>query len=162
MLIPGSSRRRSRPPSTGGATLLFGVPTMYHRLAESPCAGRPGRLRLAVSGSAPLPAELHAAIRAGSGQVVLERYGMTETVMLVSNPYDGERRPGTVGFPLPGVCGCGWHRRAERSARAEIQVRGPNVIAGLPGQPGRHRGGVHIGRLVPHRRPRHRSTTTAT
>ena len=76
---------------------------MYHRIAESPHLGALSGLRLAVSGSAPLPADLHAAVREGSGQVVLERYGMTETAMLVSNPFDGQRRPGTVGFPLPGV-----------------------------------------------------------
>ncbi|HLT12282.1 MAG TPA: AMP-binding protein, partial [Micromonosporaceae bacterium] len=108
-----------------GCSLFFGVPTMYHRLAESPHLGALSRLRLAVSGSAPLPAELHEAIRAGCGQAVLERYGMSETVMLVANPYDGERRPGTVGFPLPGV----ELRLAEREGgTAEIQVRGPNVI----------------------------------
>jgi malonyl-CoA/methylmalonyl-CoA synthetase len=108
-----------------GASLFFGVPTMYHRLASSPVLPALSRLRLAVSGSAPLPAELHEAVLARSGQVVLERYGMTETVMLISNPYDAERRPGTVGFPLPGV----ELRLAPREAgTAEIQVRGPNVI----------------------------------
>jgi malonyl-CoA/methylmalonyl-CoA synthetase len=108
-----------------GATLLFGVPTMYHRLADSPHLAGLARLRLAVSGSAPLPAELHEAVRAATGQVVLERYGMTETVMLVSNPYLGERRAGTVGFPLPGV----ELRLADRDGgTAEIEVRGPNVI----------------------------------
>jgi malonyl-CoA/methylmalonyl-CoA synthetase len=110
-----------------GATLLFGVPTMYHRLAESTALPDLAALRLAVSGSAPLPAELHETVRAASGQVVLERYGMTETIMLVSNPYEGERRPGTVGFPLPGV----EVRLSGRPGRtAEIEVRGPNVIAG--------------------------------
>ncbi len=110
-----------------GATLFFGVPTMYHRLAESPQLAALGGLRLAVSGSAPLPAELHAALAAGSGQRVLERYGMTETGMLVSNPYDGERRPGTVGFPLPGVS----VRLVPREGgTTEIEVRGPNVISG--------------------------------
>jgi malonyl-CoA/methylmalonyl-CoA synthetase len=115
-----------------GATMLFGVPTMYHRLAESSALGSLARLRLAVSGSAPLPAELHKAIRAGSGQVVLERYGMTETIMLVSNPYEGERRPGTVGFPLPGVD----LRLAPREGgTAEIEVRGLNVIDGYLDNP---------------------------
>jgi malonyl-CoA/methylmalonyl-CoA synthetase len=115
-----------------GATLLFGVPTMYHRLASSPYLADLGPLRLAVSGSAPLPPDLHEAVRAASGQVVLERYGMTETVMLVSNPYDGERRAGTVGFPLPGVS----LRLAERDGgTAEIQVRGPNIIRGYLDDP---------------------------
>jgi malonyl-CoA/methylmalonyl-CoA synthetase len=115
-----------------GATMFFGVPTMYHRLAGSPHLGALGRLRLAVSGSAPLPAELHVALAEGSGQRVLERYGMTETGMLVSNPYEGERRPGTVGFPLPGVS----VRLAPRAGgTAEIEVRGPNVIAGYLNRP---------------------------
>ena len=85
------------------ATLFFGVPTMYSRLAASARIGELRPLRLCVSGSAPLPADLHNAISAGSGQHVLERYGMTETLMNTSNPYDGERRPGSVGIPLPGV-----------------------------------------------------------
>jgi malonyl-CoA/methylmalonyl-CoA synthetase len=109
----------------GCATLFFGVPTMFHRLAASPFLADLARLRLAVSGSAPLPVDLHEAIRAGSGQVVLERYGMTETGMLASNPYQGPRRPGTVGLPLPGV----ELRLAEQpSGVAEVQVRGPNVV----------------------------------
>jgi malonyl-CoA/methylmalonyl-CoA synthetase len=115
-----------------GASLLFGVPTMYHRLADSAQLESLSRLRLAVSGSAPLPAELHEAIRVGSGQVVLERYGMTETVMLVSNPYDGERRPGTVGFPLPGV---ELRLESREGGTAEILVRGPNVISGYLDNP---------------------------
>jgi malonyl-CoA/methylmalonyl-CoA synthetase len=115
-----------------GATMFFGVPTMYHRLAASPHLGSLGGLRLAVSGSAPLPAELHAALAAGSGQKILERYGMTETGMLVSNPYEGERRPGTVGFPLPGVS----VRLTPRAGgTAEIEVRGPNVSAGYLNRP---------------------------
>jgi len=116
-----------------GATLFFGVPTMYHRLATSPHLADLRALRLAVSGSAPLPADLHAAIEADSGQRVLERYGMTETVMLTSNPYDGERRPGTVGFPLPGVS----LRLSPRDGGVtEIEVTGPNVIAGYLDRPG--------------------------
>ncbi|GAB3427344.1 acyl-CoA synthetase [Flindersiella endophytica] len=114
------------------ASMFFGVPTMYHRLAGSPQLAELARLRLAVCGSAPLAADLHAAIGAGSGQQVLERYGMSETMMLVSNPYDGERRPGTVGFPLPGVD----LRLAERGGgTAEIEVRGPNVCSGYLGRP---------------------------
>jgi malonyl-CoA/methylmalonyl-CoA synthetase len=114
------------------ATMFFGVPTMYHRLAGSPYLGDLRALRLAVSGSAPLPADLHATVAAGSGQRVLERYGMTETIMLVSNPYDGERRPGTVGFPLPGVS----VRLAPRDGGVtEIEVAGPNVIGGYLDRP---------------------------
>jgi malonyl-CoA/methylmalonyl-CoA synthetase len=77
-----------------------------------------------VSGSAPLPAGLHREIATECGQQVLERYGTTETLMNTSNPYDGERRPGTVGMPLPGV-----ELRLERGS-GEIQVRGPNVFGG--------------------------------
>jgi malonyl-CoA/methylmalonyl-CoA synthetase len=106
------------------ATMFFGVPTMYARLADAADPTPLGGLRLCVSGSAPLAADLHARIAARTGQAVVERYGMTETVMLVSNPYDGERRPGTVGLPLPGVD----VRLAEGSG--EILVRGPNVFAG--------------------------------
>jgi malonyl-CoA/methylmalonyl-CoA synthetase len=107
-----------------GATLFFGVPTMYARLAEAPDLGPLRGLRLCVSGSAALAADLHARLVARSGQAVLERYGMTETVMLVSNPADGERRPGTVGLPLPGVS-----VRLDPGTD-EILVRGPNVFAG--------------------------------
>jgi malonyl-CoA/methylmalonyl-CoA synthetase len=76
-----------------------------------------------VSGSAPLSAELHGAVTAASRIVVLERYGMTETLMNVSNPYEGERRAGTVGFPLPGV-------ELRVAGDGEILVRGPNVFDG--------------------------------
>jgi malonyl-CoA/methylmalonyl-CoA synthetase len=103
------------------ATLFFGVPTMYHRLAASARVSELSALRLCVSGSAALPAELHNALAERSGQRVLERYGMTETLMNVSNPYDGERRPGRVGLPLPGV--------EVRFDGDEILVRGPNVFA---------------------------------
>src|SRR5690606_28178826 len=88
---------------THRATLFFGVPTMYARLAEHGHLGDLAALRLCVSGSAPLAAELHAAVEAAAGQRIIERYGMTETVMNVSNPHDGDRRPGSVGLPLPGV-----------------------------------------------------------
>ena len=108
-----------------GASMFFGVPTMYHRLAQSPRVGELAPLRLCVSGSAPLPAELHRSLGERCGQQVLERYGMTETLMLVSNPYDGERRPGSVGFPLPGV-----ELRLSGDGEGEIQVRGANVFAG--------------------------------
>ena len=106
------------------ASLFFGVPTMYSRLAASARAGELSALRLAVSGSAPLPPDLWHALAATTRQRVLERYGMTETVMLTSNPYDGERRPGTVGLPLPGVS-----VRLDPHDRG-VEVRGPNVFAG--------------------------------
>ncbi len=107
------------------ASMFFGVPTMYRRLARSARVGELGRLRLCVSGSAPLPADLHRALASSGGQQVLERYGMTETLMLVSNPYEGERRPGSVGLPLPGV-----ELRFSDGEEGEIQVRGPNVFSG--------------------------------
>jgi malonyl-CoA/methylmalonyl-CoA synthetase len=110
------------------ATLFFGVPTMYARLAPSARVAELARLRLCVSGSAPLPAALHDALGARAGIRVLERYGMTETVMNVSNPYDGERRAGTVGFALPGVEVC----LAETTS--EILLRGPNVFPGYWGR----------------------------
>ena len=106
------------------ATLFFGVPTMYHRLAASSRVGELDRLRLAVSGSAALSADLHRAIEDSSRTVVLERYGMTETLMTLSNPYEGERRPGTVGFPFPGV-----EARVDDDS-GEVTVRGPSVFAG--------------------------------
>ena len=111
------------------ATMFFGVPTMYARLADSPRVGELASVRLCVSGSAPLAPELHERITGASGVHVLERYGMTETLMNVSNPYDGERRPGTVGFPLPGVevrLDGGDHD----AGSGEILLRGPNVFPG--------------------------------
>ena len=105
------------------ASLFFGVPTMYHRLLGSGHAASLRRLRLSVSGSAPLSKELHAAASAAIGAPVLERYGMTETLMNVSNPHDGDRRAGTVGFPLPGV-------EVAFGTEDEILVRGPNVFGG--------------------------------
>ncbi len=106
-----------------GATLFFGVPTMYHRLVGSGRAADLRSLRLCVSGSAPMSVELHGAMEAALGWTVLERYGMTETLMSLSNPYEGPRRPGTVGFPLPGV-------EARLSDEGELSVRGPNVFDG--------------------------------
>lgn len=115
--------------ATHHATLFFGVPTMYTRLVDSPRAGELRTLRLCVSGSAPLPAELHRRLEEATGQRVLERYGMTETVMLVSNPYDGDRRPGTVGLPLPGV------ELRLSPDKGEVLVRGPNVFSGYRHRP---------------------------
>jgi malonyl-CoA/methylmalonyl-CoA synthetase len=106
-------------------TLFFGVPTMYVRLLETDAAaaGEIGaRVRLFVSGSAPLPANVLEQFRALFGHTILERYGMTETFMNISNPYIGERRAGTVGLPLPGV--------SVRVENGEVLVRGPNVFAG--------------------------------
>jgi malonyl-CoA/methylmalonyl-CoA synthetase len=117
-------------------TLFFGVPAMFVRLLELPpeTARAIGAvLRLAVSGSAPLPAEIHARFREAFGSVVLERYGMTETLMNTSNPYDGERRAGTVGRPLSHVAVRILNEDgspAAEGATGELWVRGPNVCAG--------------------------------
>ena len=115
-------------------TLFFGVPTIYVRLLQidPERAARIGRrMRLFVSGSAPLPAHVHEAFRERFGQVILERYGMSETLMIASNPYEGERRPGTVGFPLPGVEVRIMNDVGEpvpQDATGELHVRGPNVF----------------------------------
>jgi malonyl-CoA/methylmalonyl-CoA synthetase len=110
------------------ATLFFGVPTMYDRLARSARVDELGALRLCVSGSAPLPPDLHARIARAAGVAVIERYGLTETLMNASNPYDGDRRAGTVGFALPGV-------ELRLGEGDEILVRGPNVFPGYWEQP---------------------------
>ncbi len=122
-----------------GATMLFGVPTMYHRIAQSlpedpELAKALGRARLLVSGSAALPVHDHERITAATGQRVVERYGMTETLMNTSVRADGEPRAGTVGVPLPGV----ELRLVEEDGTpitaydgetvGEIQVRGPNLF----------------------------------
>jgi malonyl-CoA/methylmalonyl-CoA synthetase len=91
-----------------GGTMLFGVPTMYHRIAaeaeRDPEIGAAlGAARLLVSGSAALPAAEHERLRRLTGQSVVERYGMTETLIITSTRADGERRPGSVGTPLAGV-----------------------------------------------------------
>jgi malonyl-CoA/methylmalonyl-CoA synthetase len=117
-------------------TLLFGVPTIYVRLLEidEAVAREIGRhMRLFVSGSAPLPAQVLEQFRDRFGHTILERYGMSETFMIMSNPYDGERRPGTVGSPLPGVStqllkpdGS----PANQGETGEIYVKGPSVFSG--------------------------------
>jgi malonyl-CoA/methylmalonyl-CoA synthetase len=106
-------------------TLFFGVPTVYVRLLDTdPAVAREigARMRLFVSGSAPLPPQVLEQFHSRFGHTILERYGMTETFMNISNPYVGERRAGTVGFPLPGV--------SVRIENGELLVRGPNVFAG--------------------------------
>ncbi|WP_432139284.1 MULTISPECIES: acyl-CoA synthetase [unclassified Streptomyces] len=131
---------------TGGATMLFGVPTMYHRIAlalsDDPelVEGLTGA-RLLVSGSAALPVPDHERIAAVTGRRVIERYGMTETLMNTSVRADGEARPGTVGLPLPGV----GLRLVDDDGRplaahdgetvGEIQVQGPNLFTGYLNRP---------------------------
>jgi malonyl-CoA/methylmalonyl-CoA synthetase len=122
-------------------TLFFGVPTVYVRLLElGDAAGRRigERTRLFVSGSAPLPAPVFEAFRARFGHAILERYGMTETLMTIGNPYAGERRPGTVGRPLPGVevriVGADG-REVPPGETGQLLVRGPAVFEGYWRQP---------------------------
>src|SRR6476646_215317 len=118
------------------ATVLMGVPTFYTRLLQSPAlnAESTKHMRLFVSGSAPLLAETHREWFARTGHAVLERYGMTETNMNTSNPYDGERVPGAVGHPLPGVSvrvtDPETGKEVSRETIGMIEVRGPNVFKG--------------------------------
>jgi malonyl-CoA/methylmalonyl-CoA synthetase len=117
-------------------TLFFGVPTVYVRLldtAKDTAREIGSRVRLFVSGSAPLPAQVLEEFRGLFGHTILERYGMTETLMNISNPYSGERRPGSVGFPLPGISirvvdpeG----RNVSEGQQGEVYLKGPNIFAG--------------------------------
>ncbi len=116
------------------ATAMMGVPTFYTRLLDDLRLTRNlvGHMRLFISGSAPLLAETHLAFEAQTGQRILERYGMTETNMITSNPYVGARRAGTVGMPLPGVEVRIMAEGAEVATGevGVIEVRGPNVFQG--------------------------------
>jgi malonyl-CoA/methylmalonyl-CoA synthetase len=120
------------------ATVFMGVPTLYVRLLAEPSLNRHScsAMRLFISGSAPLLIETFRAWQERTGHTILERYGMSETAMLTSNPYDakdGERRGATVGFPLPGV-GVRVRGEAGQDLPADeiggIEVRGPNVFKG--------------------------------
>jgi len=119
-----------------GATVLMGVPTFYTRLLEDPRFAREltAHMRLFVSGSAPLLADTHARFEARTGHRILERYGMTETNMNTSNPYEGARRAGTVGLPLPGievkVTDPATGETLPLGETGQIEVRGPNVFKG--------------------------------
>lgn len=120
----------------GRATVMMGVPTFYTRLLQEPWLSREttANIRLFISGSAPLLAETHREWAQRTGHAILERYGMTETNMITSNPLHGDRRPGTVGRPLPGVeirvvdAAHGGQVAAEQVGM--IEVRGPNVFKG--------------------------------
>lgn len=123
------------------ATVLMGVPTFYTRLLKSPRLDREttANMRLFVSGSAPLLAEDHRAFTERTGHRILERYGMTETCMITSNPYDGDRIAGAVGMALPGIT----VRITDRETGAPvapgeiglIEVKGPNVFEGYWNMP---------------------------
>jgi malonyl-CoA/methylmalonyl-CoA synthetase len=113
------------------STMFFGVPTMYHRLAASGLASGLRGLRLCVSGSAPLAPDLWHRL-ASDGVAVLERYGMTETLLTLSNPLEGERRPGSVGLPLPGVEAA--VDDADEGGVGELHVRGASLCRGYWGR----------------------------
>jgi malonyl-CoA/methylmalonyl-CoA synthetase len=118
------------------ATSMMGVPTFYTRLLDDDRFTKEltSHMRLFVSGSAPLLAETHLAFEQRTGHRILERYGMTETNMNTSNPYDADRRAGTVGFPLPGValrvCDPDTGAEVVQGEIGMIEVKGPNVFAG--------------------------------
>ncbi|WP_063627819.1 AMP-binding protein [Bradyrhizobium sp. WSM3983] len=116
------------------STVFMGVPTYYHRLLAHPCLSNDvcRSMRLFVSGSAPLSADVHREFEGRTGQRILERYGSTEAMIICSNPLAGERRPGSVGFPIPGV----ELRIADQADRplpggsiGMIQARGPGFFS---------------------------------
>lgn len=117
-------------------TVMMGVPTFYTRLVADDrlTPEATAHMRLFVSGSAPLTAETHQAFEAKAGHAILERYGMTETNMNLSNPYTGARRAGTVGMPLPGVeyriIDRETHEPVRQGEIGMLQIRGPNVFIG--------------------------------
>jgi malonyl-CoA/methylmalonyl-CoA synthetase len=133
----------------GGDTMLFGVPTMYHRLVQlaeddADAARALARARLLVSGSAGLPASAFERIERATGQRVVERYGLTETIMNTAVRADGERRPGEVGRPLAGVevvvrpeegGGAAAEVPTDGETIGEIHVRGPNLFLGYLNRP---------------------------
>jgi malonyl-CoA/methylmalonyl-CoA synthetase len=125
------------------ATAMMGVPTFYTRLLEDDRLTRAltAHMRLFVSGSAPLLEDTHARFEARTGHRILERYGMTETGMNTSNPYQGDRRPGTVGPPLPGielrVTDAATGRALPPGETGRVEVRGPNVFRGYWRMPGK-------------------------
>jgi malonyl-CoA/methylmalonyl-CoA synthetase len=118
------------------ATVMMGVPTFYTRLLQSPALTREAarHMRLFISGSAPLLADTHREWSARTGFAILERYGMTETNMNTSNPYDGDRVPGAVGRALPGVSvrvtDAETGKEIARDTIGMIEVKGPNVFKG--------------------------------
>lgn len=141
--VLGALRTGSRLVHTGrptpqayaaaGGSLYFGVPTVWHRVAQDEAAARAlSGARLLVSGSAPLPAPVFERLRALTGHEPVERYGMTETLITVSARAAGQRRPGAVGTPLPGIT-----TRIAQAADGigELQVQGPTLFDGYLGQP---------------------------
>src|ERR1700733_79279 len=121
------------------STVFMGVPTYYTRLLQLPGLNldATARMRLFVSGSAPLLPETHREFLERTGHTILERYGMTETLMNTSNPYDGVRKPGSVGPPLPGIKirVVGGNGCVEPEVTGGLEVRGPNVFCGYWQEP---------------------------
>ncbi|MEH6628408.1 MAG: malonyl-CoA synthase [Motiliproteus sp.] len=117
------------------STVMMGVPTFYVRLLDDPEFNREmcRQIRLFVAGSAPLLAETFEQFENVTGHKILERYGMTETGMITSNPYDGDRVAGTVGFPFPGISARVANEQGDEISRNEVgvlEITGPNVFKG--------------------------------
>jgi malonyl-CoA/methylmalonyl-CoA synthetase len=126
-------------------TVYMGVPTHYTRLLQRAELNREvtAGVRLFVSGSAPLQAETHREFSQRTGHEILERYGMTETMIITSNPFEGVRKPGSVGTPLPGIAVRVANEAGGAQAYGEVgslEVRGPNVFAGYWQDPGKTAG----------------------
>jgi malonyl-CoA/methylmalonyl-CoA synthetase len=136
MIFMSSFKAQQAIEHLPNTTTMMGVPTFYTRLLDEPRLNQDlvRHMRLFISGSAPLMAETHVAFGKRTGHRILERYGMTETNMITSNPYDAERRAGTVGRPLPGVeVHITDPETTTPSPAGEIgmiEVRGPNVFIG--------------------------------
>ena len=144
--VEGVARELGDRTSGDRATMLFGVPTMYHRLAaaaeqDPDVAAALGRARLLVSGSAALPVSDYQRIAAATGQHVVQRYGMTESLITCAVRVDGQRRPGTVGPPLDGVAlrlvddHGGLIETADDETIGEIEVAGPMLFLGYLNRP---------------------------
>ena len=130
------------------ATLMMGVPTFYARLLALPEFGHEAarNMRLFISGSAPLLAETHETFSARTNHAILERYGMTETGMITSNPYDGDRIPGSVGFALPDVS-----VRIRGDAAGHSRSQRPQCFQGLLADAGKDQGRLYWRRLLHYR-----------
>ena len=154
--VEGTARELAGRASDDRATMLFGVPTMYHRLAaaaerDPQVAAALGRARLLVSGSAALPVSDHQRIAAATGQHVVQRYGMTESLITCAVRVDGQHRPGTVGPPLDGVAlrlvdeWGGVLEGADDETVGEIEVAGPTLFLGYLNRPDATAAAMHDG-----------------